>query len=404
MNILFHSWAYYPNGGGVGSYLCNMAEALAEYGHRVIVLTGQSVGKPEIEKKQNLTVLRQYTLAEIGTRKVLNQAMDAIDHNSIDWIEGADYLGDCARLLKTGHRPPVLIKVHGFNLLDVLRESQVLFPWQRPLIKAAILRNWKVTLREKQSIERADVLAAPSGRIIEEMEKQQIRLPVCRNVIPNPVVLDNGKTCVEADAPTLLLVARLDIGKGIQYIPAILQKLSVEFPHLKIEIAGADSYARGIGSLKKWLIKETGRLADRLCFLGQLGREDLRKAYQRSWVVIVPSRWDNFPTVILEAMSHKKPVVASPHGGMPEMLAGTLCKIARPDTEAFSEEIAGLLRDASLRKAAGESMFKKAAKEYAPNAIAALYTHFVERFLKASSNSNAKTLSKNTPANFSECR
>lgn len=281
------------------------------------------------------------------------------------------------------NRPPVLIKVHGCNILDVVYESQILFPWQRPLIKAAILRNWQLTLREKQSIALADFLTAPSCRIIRELAKQQMRLPVYRGVIPNPVILENRKSGIESAVPTLLLVARLDIGKGIQYLPSMLRRLLVDFPSLTIEIAGEDSYARGIGSLKQWLIKEAGQLADHLCFLGHLDKEALDAAYDRSWAVIVPSRWDNFPTVVLEAMNHHKPVVASPNGGMPEMLAGTLCKIARPDTDEFSEEIACLLGDASLRKAAGNSMYEKAVKTYAPDVVASSYAHFVERFMKA---------------------
>lgn len=382
MNILFHSWAYFPNGGGVGAYFSNMSKALAEYGHNIVVLTGRSEGMPDVEVKPNLTVLRKYNAEEIGSRKVVNLVFDTIDRYSIKFIEGADYLGDCARLLHVSNRPPVLIKIHGCNILDVVYESQVLFTWQRLFIKAAVLRNWKLTSREKQSIQRADYLAAPSRKIIKEMKKQKIRLPLNRFVIPNPIRIENRQPGTEAPYPILLLVARLDIGKGIQYLPAVLRHLVNEFPDLSIEIAGEDSYARGIGSLKKWLIKEAGELADRLCFLGQLAKEDLNAAYQRSWVVIVPSRWDNFPTVVLEAMSHKKPVVATPHGGMPEMLEGTLCKIARPDTEAFSEEIACLLRDSSLRKAAGVSMFEKAVKEYAPNVVAAAYTSMIEECMK----------------------
>lgn len=381
LNILFHSWAYFPNGGGVGAYFANMAEALADYGHNVIVLTGQAAGMPEVETRPNLTLLRKYSVEDLGSRKVLDLVFDTIDSYSIDFIEGADYLGDCARLLKEKKRPPVLIKVHGCNLLDVVYESQVLFPWQRPLIKAAFLRNWKLTLREKQSIERADFLTAPSSRIFEEMEKQQINLPVNRAVIPNPIKVGMCTSSVEAPVPTLLLVARLDIGKGIQYLPAILRHLVVEFPDIIIEFAGGDSYARGLGYLKQWLIKEAGELAGHFCFLGHLNKEELHAAYERSWVVILPSRWDNFPTVVLEAMSHQKPVVTSPHGGMPEMLACTLCKSVCPESAEFSDEIALLLRDAVLRKAAGVSMLEKAVKEYAPNVVAASYTKFVEHVL-----------------------
>ena len=56
--------------------------------------------------------------------------------------------------------------------------------------------------------------------------------------------------------------------------------------------------------------------------------------------MILPSRWDNFPTVLLEAMARSRPVVSSPNGGMPEMLEGTLCQAVDPSTPAFADEVA----------------------------------------------------------------
>lgn len=366
----------------MGSYFFNMAEALAENGHKVVVLTGQTGGLPEKEIKPNLTVLRKFKIDEIGSRKVLKLALDVIDSYSIDLVEGADFLGDCARLLQEKHRPPVLIKVHGCNMLDVVYESQILFFWQRLLIKGALLRNWRLTLREKRSIKQADLLMAPSRRIIQELEHQGVSLPQNKFVLPNPISLKPIETKGEAPNPTLLLVARLDIGKGIQYLPVILKQLLGEFPDLKLEIAGGDSYARGLGYLKKWLREEAGEVAHHISFLGHLDKDGLDAAYKRAWLVIVPSRWDNFPTVILEAMSYCKPVVASPHGGMPEMLEGTLCSVADPDSEEFVQKIAELLRSETLRKDAGHSMFEKASLTYAPDVVAAGYLNFVEKYLR----------------------
>lgn len=354
-----------------------MANALAECGHNVIVLTGQAKGKPEEETKNNVTILRKYNLNEAGSRRVLHLALHVIDRYSIDHIEGADYLGDCARLLTEKNRPPVLIKVHSCNILKAGHEAQIYYWWQRPLIKGALLRNWQLTLREKRSIERANLLTFPSQRILFELEQQRCRLPEKRIILPNPIKVTKPEVNTEASSPTILLVCRLDIGKGIQYIPHIVRQLVGEIPDLVVEIAGGDGYARGLGSMKSWLIKKSGNLARHLSFLGHLEKEELDYAYKRAWVIILPSRWDNFPTVVLEAMAHGKPVVASPHGGMPEMLAGTLSQIALPDSDLFPQAIARLLRSARLRKDVGDSMYEKAKTAYAPEVIAQAYIDFI---------------------------
>jgi len=376
-----YSYAFSPNGGGVGSYLANMADALAGAGQQVVVLTGQVKGLPAEERRGNITILRQYHPADIGSRRVTDLALSVISRYQIDLVEGADYLGDCARLLHEKERPPVLIKVHSCNILKILNESQVMYWWQRPLIRLALLRNWKMTRREKSCIERADLLVAPSTRILAELDRQDVRLPRARTVIANPIRPSGCSFADEASSPTLLMVCRLDIGKGIQYVPRMIATLRHEFPDLRLEIAGSDAYARGLGSLKGWLLKQLGSLASQVTFLGQLDSAALEAAYKRAWAVVLPSRWDNFPTVVLEAMSYGKAVVASPHGGMPEMLEGTLCSTADPASEEFIRAISVLLRQVPLRKAAGRTMFDKARRAYAPEVVAAAYLDFVEENL-----------------------
>lgn len=377
MNILFHSWAFPPNGGGVGAYIANMSRALASCGHQVVVVTGRAPGLPAEETGPNIKILRVYDQSEIGSRRVLHLVLDAAREHAVELIEGADYLGDCARLLKVRQRPPVVIKVHSCNILKVLHESQVLRRWQRPMIQAALLRNWRQTRREKVSIVAADMLTAPSARILLELERQGVNLPGKKAVIANPIMpLDSGHQ-VEAAVPTLLMVSRLDIGKGIQYLPRIVSRLVRDFPGLRLEIAGGDAYARGLGSLKKWLVGQIGDLAQYVSFLGHLEQRELIAAYARAWVVIMPSRWDNFPTTLLEAMSLGKPAVASPHGGMPEMLQDTLCPTALPESPAFAAHIKRFLGDGQLRRAAGDSMRLKAASVYSPQEIVSRYLDFV---------------------------
>jgi len=383
LNILLYSYAFPPYGGGVGSYLANMADALAGSGRQVVVLTGQVKGLPAEESKGNVTILRQYDRAEIGSRRVTDLALSVIRRYRIDPVEGADYFGDCAGLLQEKKRPLVLIKVHSCNILKILNESQVMYWWQRPLIRLALLRNRQLTMREKNCIEQADMLVAPSARIFDELKKQDVHLPQPRTVIANPIQPYACSFESEATSATLLMVCRLDIGKGIQYIPGIIAALKRDFPDLRLEIAGSDAYARGLGSLKAWLLKQLGSLASHVTFLGQLDSLELEEAYKRAWVVLLPSRWDNFPTVVLEAMSYGKAVVASPHGGMVEMLQGTLCSVAEPESGKFIQEITRLLGSDVLRKDVGRSMYDKACRAYAPDVVAAAYLDFVEKHLRA---------------------
>jgi glycosyltransferase involved in cell wall biosynthesis len=176
----------------------------------------------------------------------------------------------------------------------------------------------------------------------------------------------------------VLFVGRIEIGKGIEYLPAILSRLAREFPGLVLEIAGPDSYARGLGSLKAWLERRLAGTPGQVRFLGRLRGPELAAAYRRSWVVMLPSRWDNFPTVLLEAMGHARPAVGSPHGGMPEMLEGTLGAIADPASDQFAERVAELLRDPAQRARAGASLRERLERAYSPAVVVGAYVRFLE--------------------------
>ena len=369
MRVLFHCCEFPPQAGGVGGYIYQMASCLTRMGNQAVVVTSRFPGLPELEDCECGRVYRIYNRKDARTLKVAKAVMDLARENKIDLVEGADHHGELAGIIRTKKRPPVVVKIHGSNPINVLQNSQIYYRWQKLTIWLAHVRNRKQTIDERFSIENAEMALMPSARMREELINQRIHIPRRNAVLPNPVLPFDGELNKESVAPTVLMVSRLDIGKGIQFLPGILRKLTSEFSDLTLEIAGDDSYARGIGSLRKWLVNRLGDLKGHVKFLGKLDREQLEHAYGRAWVVLLPSRWDNFPTVLLEAMIRGKPVVASPHGGMPEMLGGTLCGTAPPEGRDFINLVANLLRDSSLRKLAGESLKKKAKEAYAPEVI-----------------------------------
>ncbi len=379
MNILFHSRAFPPGGGGVGAYIANMAEALAECGHRVVIATGGAPGRRCVENRGRITILRRYEGLDFGSSWACEDVLRLCDRFSIDLIEGEDYFGDCARLLRKRSRPPILIKVHSCNVLRALHASQVLFWWQPLMIRAALLRQYTTTRRERFCIEHADMLLGPCARIFEEMARQGVKLPPKRHIVPNPIRPNRITFDQEAPVPRVLFVGRKDFGKGIQYLPGMVSGLADRFPDLEMMIAGPDSFARGVGSMQKWLEKKMAPVGRHVRLYGSLPKRKLMKLYRQAWVVVLPSRWDTFPTVLLEAMSWGKPIVASPYGGMPEMLDGTACRTAAPGSGEFITLTRNLLESRKLRKAAGGRLFAKAWRVYRPEAVARRYLEVIDR-------------------------
>lgn len=373
MNILFHCWEYPPRGSGIGRYVYHMARALRESGHFTVVVTSHGTEGPAEEAMENGIIYRSYSIEDIGKKNIVELVLRKANEHRVDWIEGTEHLGETAPLLVQGMRLPVLIKIHYNDVLKRARYAQAYYPWQKILIDLACWRDRKRLRRERDSMERADILIAATDRVLRETENQGLRLPNRRFVVPNPITPVSGWFNNEDPVPTVVLIGRIDIGKGIEYIPKILDSLTPRFPNLRVEIVGGDSYARIIGSTRQWLLQKLGSRSRHVRFLGTVSRSELDEVYRRAWVVIVPSRWDTFPTVVLEAMIRGKAIVASPHGGMPEMLSGTEGVIADPATPDFPEAVADLLADPAKRKRAGESALEKAQNDYDPKKIASDY-------------------------------
>jgi glycosyltransferase involved in cell wall biosynthesis len=66
------------------------------------------------------------------------------------------------------------------------------------------------------------------------------------------------------------------------------------------------------------------RLANNIDRRGWVARDDIANLYAESWGVIIPSRWDGFNLVAVEAMSFGKPVFASNVGGLKGLVDNTV--------------------------------------------------------------------------------
>jgi glycosyltransferase involved in cell wall biosynthesis len=382
MNVLFLCWEFPPSGSGIGRYVAEMATALASAGHRAVVLASRVAGQPETETVNGVIVRRLYERDELRSSRVARLAVDVAREHQSDWIEGAEHWGECATLLRQPTRPPVVVKMHYNDVLLTPRYAQAWYAWQKVAIDVACLRQWRSLRGERQCLERADVLIAPCRRIIEEAEGQGIALPARRAVVPNPIRPVAGWTNREAADPTLLMVGRIDIGKGLPHLRDLLQRLSVDCPRLHLEVAGGDSYARGLGSVQAWFERQLGPQRERVHLLGVLGREELDEAYRRAWVCILPTRWDTFPQTALEAMVRGKAIVGSPHGGLPEMLEGLDQAVADPATAGFACAVQRLLADPDLRRKAGEQGRQLVEQRYSPQRVAELYVSTITGLLK----------------------
>jgi len=100
-------------------------------------------------------------------------------------------------------------------------------------------------------------------------------------------------------------------------------------------------------------------------------------------LLIVPSTLpDPLPNVVLEAMSHAKPVAGTSHGGIVEMILDQTSGIHLPIQDPFiaAEKISRILNKQVLRNM-GEKGFEYLEKEFAPERYKSLILSSIEKIL-----------------------
>ena len=150
----------------------------------------------------------------------------------------------------------------------------------------------------------------------------------------------------------LTIAGRLHEQKGVLQLLEVLARLAPEFPDLRLLAMGKkDLWEREFAPAATRL-----GIRDRVVPTGWLDGEELQAAYAATDVFATPSIcFDTFGLVNLEAMEHRKPVVATSFGGSPEVVRdGTSGFVENPfDVEAFAGKVAVLLRDPARRAAMG---------------------------------------------------
>jgi glycosyltransferase involved in cell wall biosynthesis len=171
-------------------------------------------------------------------------------------------------------------------------------------------------------------------------------------------VVHNGVTEAEfepvlpsSDASDLVFVGELRVLKGIDVLLSAIATLGA---------AGRDVTATvvGDGPDKDELLaqRETLGLANSVQFAGSL---PARAAFARGRVLIVPSRAESLPYVVLEAAAAGLPIIATRVGGMAEIFGSDASLVAPADPAALARAIAGTLDDLAGAQAAAARLHER---------------------------------------------
>jgi len=149
------------------------------------------------------------------------------------------------------------------------------------------------------------------------------------------------------DGPLVLYVGRLYPRKGIGHLLRAMPEVARRVPGARLLVAGSGEME---GRLRA-LARELG-LGGAIEFLGYVPEDALPGLYARAAVAAMPSIYEGFGIVMLEAMASAVPVVAFRTGGAPELVRdGETGYMADPAT--LGDRLARVLEDPARARAMG---------------------------------------------------
>ncbi len=184
----------------------------------------------------------------------------------------------------------------------------------------------------------------------------------------------------------LLFVGRIEPLKGIDTLIRAISLIRQRDISVCLAVIGGDADTDGISDSEEMArlkaMREEAGVKDLVIFLGKRSQDTLPYYYSAAEAVVVPSHYESFGMVALEAMACGTPVVASQVGGLAFLVQDGVTGFTVPVDEplALADRLTQLLNDPVLHHKLGQQALT-AARQYAWERIAGRINRLYEEVL-----------------------
>jgi len=296
--------------GGCGTYLNELvplqSEALGMENVRVIAPDAHATILTDVPDEMISTFHRPGRLAGLAfllvhlSKEIRRFRPDVIHAHSTfagAWVRGLALL--------MPRRPKIVYCPHGWSFYTAKsswarRCMQAVERWQSPLTAAIIA----ISETEREA---AQVAGIRPGKLF-----------LIRNGLRPTLQFDARADWADSRVKALF-VGRLDRQKGVDVLLEAMRKLHSS---VCVRIVGESVVASGERRVE----------LDNVEYLGWLNQKAVAEQINACDLVVMPSRWEGFPMVAMEAMRSAKPLVASAVGGLKEIVVdGVTGRLVPPD-------------------------------------------------------------------------
>ena len=362
MNIAVASRAVAPlhGVGGLERAVADVCSALTDRGHRVTLVTAAPTNDAADD-----SLLRVHELLTVPWAKRVTLRRGGVPDRLVHYpgfirrataaLMACDTVFDAAighgaaaaafvPLQTAGRVRRLLINPHGMEEFSATGIKGRLLAPQRALVRRAA--------RHADRAIALDAFLAPAVMANLRLPRERVA------IVPNGIDVERvdrltGTVTAGDGPPVLVSLARIEPNKGLDVLAAALGLCQEHLP------AGWRWLHIGDGAARPQVEEAIGHagIASHVELLGRLPDDVLHRTLAGATLFVHPTRYEGSPLVMLEAMAHRLPIVASAVGGIPDkVIPGETGWLVPPDDpEALGAAIvAALDQPPAILRAVGE--------------------------------------------------
>jgi glycosyltransferase involved in cell wall biosynthesis len=356
MKIIQITHSFFPHSvGGREKQVYDLAKALVKKGHEVEIFTcSDSFWKSYTKKENSKLKIHYFKTIKIkfsaGYYRIPLGMFFSLMTKKFDLLHAHEYFHFTtflSSLVSKLRKIPLIFTEHGYpeqvGTLKIALKTYDKFVL--PFIisnceRIIVVSNFiKKELISKCRVSEDKVKVIYNGINLREYEKENKTFSEKYNLKEKKIVLAMGRLIKE---------------KGFQYLIKAIPLVKKEIPEISnviFVILGPEVY---YGKKLKKLAKNLG-VEKEVFFLGPLSEKMVKSAISSSNLIAIPSIYEPFGIVALEAMAFEKPIIASNTGGLKEFLNEKNSILIKPgDENELANGIIKILKDKELADKIGK--------------------------------------------------